>query len=48
MSVGDASRAKDQDSLLVFLGDTVAGGSFGRGRFRERLVDGGHCELAFL
>lgn len=35
VSVGDASRAKDEDSLLVFLGDTVAGGGFGSGRFRE-------------
>lgn len=33
MSVGDASRAEDQDSLLVLLGDAVAGGGFGCGRF---------------
>ena len=33
MSVGDASRAEDQDSLLVLLGDAVASGGFGRGRF---------------
>ena len=33
--VGDASRAKDQDPLLVFLGDTVVGGGFGSGGFRE-------------
>lgn len=35
VSVGDASRAEDQDSLLVLLGDTIAGGGFGRGRHRE-------------
>ena len=47
MSVGDTSRAEDQDSLLVLLSDAVGGGSFGRGRLRKRLVDCCHCEINF-
>ena len=48
MSVGDASRAEDQDSLLVLLGDTIDGGRLFRRRLGKRLVDGGHCGVALL
>lgn len=49
VSVGDASRAENEDSLLVLFGDAVAGGGFRRRRFREGFVDGGHyCKIAFM
>lgn len=48
MSVGDASGAEDQYSLLVLPGDAVAGWGFGRRRFREGFVDGSHCRLSLL
>ena len=46
--VGNASRAKDQNSLLVLLYDTIACGSFGGGCLRKGLIDGGHWELLFF
>ena len=42
MSVGHASRAEDEDSLLIFCGRAISRGCFGGCRFRQRLVDGGH------
>lgn len=45
MSVGHASRAEDEDSLLVFCGRAVSRGGFGGCGFRQRLVDGGHVFL---
>ena len=48
MSVGDASRAEDQDSLLVLLGDTIDSGRLRRRGLGKRFVDGGHCEVALL
>ncbi len=48
MPVGNASGTEYQDPLLVLFGDTVAGGGFGRGRFREGLVDSGHYEFWLL
>ena len=48
MSVGNASGTEYQDPLLVLFGDTVAGGGFGGGRFREGLVDSGHCKFWLL
>ena len=46
--VGDASRAEDQNSLLVLLCDTIASGNFGRGRLRKGFIDGGHREISYL
>lgn len=43
MAVGYTSRAEDQDSLLVLLGDPIRGWGFGCGGFGKRLVDGRHC-----
>ena len=48
MSVGDASRAEDQDSLLVLLSDTVDSGRFRRRGLGKGFVDGGHDEVALL
>ena len=50
MSVGDASRAEDQDSLLILLGDTTNtnSGRLRRRRLGKRFVDGGHGEVALL
>ena len=46
--VGDASRAEDQNSLLVLLCDTIACGSLGRGRLGKRSIDSCHWELLFF
>ena len=46
--VGDAPRAQDQHSLPVLFGDAILSGGFGRGRFRKRLVNGGHFEIVLL
>ena len=48
MSVSDASRAEDQDSLLVLLGDTIDSGRLRRRRLGKRFVNGGHCDSALL
>ena len=48
MPVGDASRAEDQNSLLVLLCDAIACGSFWRGRLRKGFIDSGHWELLFF
>ena len=45
VSVGDASRAEDENSLLVLLGDTIESGRLCRRGLRKRFVDGGHCEV---
>ena len=48
MSVGDASRAEDQDSLLVLLSDTGNSGRFRRRGLGKRFIDGGHYEVTLL
>lgn len=42
MSVGHASRAEDEYSLLILYGRTISRGCFGRRGFRQGLVDCGH------
>ena len=48
MSVGDASRAEDQDPLLILLRYTIDSGRLRRRRLGKRFVDGGHSEVALL
>ena len=45
MSVGHASRAENEDSLLIFYGRAISRRRFGGCRFRQRLVDGGHVSF---
>lgn len=45
MSVGHASRAEDEDSLLILYRRAISRGCFGGCRFRQRLVDSGHVFL---
>ena len=45
VSVGHASRAEDEDSLLILYRCAISRGCFGGCRFRQRLIDGGHVLL---
>ena len=42
VSVGHASRTKDEDSLLMLYKCAISRGDFGGFRIRQRLVDGSH------
>ena len=48
MSVGHASRAEDQDSLLVLFGCAIGSRRLGSGGLGERLVDSSHFARSSL
>ena len=45
VSVGHASRAEDEYSLLIFYGRAISRGYFGRRGFRQGFVDCGHSSF---